>query len=133
VSGKTIKISGITIELDTSEFSETNNRPEKILAGESCTMKVCFTPTCGGGRDGIKKAIIIFDVSNVEAALPRCAGPCPLGLSSIKLCDSVSVERFLLGSLLAEAKGSVTIDQNHALVHIVDAPVANPPAMFSEG
>jgi hypothetical protein len=68
VSGKAIEISGITIEIDSSEFSETNNCPAEILAGQSCAMKVSFRPESGGGRDDIKKAIIVFEVANTEVA-----------------------------------------------------------------
>lgn len=68
VSGKALQISGIAIELDSSEFSEINNCHAEILPGASCTMKVSFHPTSGGGRNGIKKAIFILDVAGTEAA-----------------------------------------------------------------
>jgi hypothetical protein len=68
VSGKAIKISSITIELNSTAFSETDNCHAEIAAGASCAMAVSFHPTNGGGRDHIQKAILIFNVAGTEAA-----------------------------------------------------------------
>ena len=74
VSGKAIQISSITIELDSSAFSETDNCHAEIPAGASCTMTVSFHPTSFGGRDHIQKAIFIFNVAGTEVAYVDAQG-----------------------------------------------------------
>jgi hypothetical protein len=68
VSGKAITISSITQEFGPGEFSEISNCLTEMKAGASCTMKVSFAPTHGGGRNGIVETIFEFDVAGTEVA-----------------------------------------------------------------
>jgi Abnormal spindle-like microcephaly-assoc'd, ASPM-SPD-2-Hydin len=68
VSGKTIQLTSIAVSVDPTEFSETNDCPEEILAGASCTLSVSFHPKSGGGYHGVKKAIFEFYQGTSEIA-----------------------------------------------------------------
>ena len=76
VSGRVITITSITQEFGStgSEFSETSNCLKEIPAGGSCTIAISFTPSHGGGRNGIVDAAFLFDEGGTEVAYFKVQG-----------------------------------------------------------
>jgi hypothetical protein len=104
-------IAGISV---TGDYSQTNNCPATLTAGQTCTINVIFTPSASGSRNGA------LTIQSNQAGSPTATSVVTLGGTGVSSAPNM----FSFTPLINVDPSSVQVSNTIAVVNTVPAPIS---------